>query len=103
MDGFGEEGSKCLEGTLGESRTSLDADKTEAQIPDSRSPVSRFGRETGRGFPVSRFGRERETGNPRFPIRPGTGNGAPIWPKIGKSGILIPFSTKHDPWAKCCL
>jgi hypothetical protein len=35
-----------------------------------------FCRETGREFiPVSRFG--RETGNPRFPIRPGTGNRGP--------------------------
>ena len=50
----------------------------EAQIPNSRSPDSRFGRESGRespipdsakfgnqGIPDSRFGRERESG-PRF-------------------------------------
>jgi len=30
----------------------------------------------GEGIPDSRFG--RETGNPRFPIRPGTGIGVPI-------------------------
>ncbi len=36
----------------------------------------------GEGNPDSRFGQNRESGNPRFPTR--------IWPKIGKSGILIP-------------
>jgi hypothetical protein len=32
--------------------------------------------------PDSRFGQNRESGNPRFPIS--------SWPKIGKSGILVP-------------
>ncbi len=58
------------------------------QIPNSRSPDSRFGRESGRE-PDSRFGQNRETGNrrfrifggnretgnPRFPIRPARGPG----------------------------
>ncbi len=76
----------------GRPRNAHIAQLSDARIPDSRSPASRFGRETGpgEGIPVSRFGQNRDSGNPRFPIRPGTGNGASIWPKIGKSGILIP-------------
>ncbi len=31
----------------------------------------------GQGIPVSRFGRETLAGQPRFPIRPGTGNRGP--------------------------
>ncbi len=37
--------------------------EADPEIPNSRSPDSRFG---------------RETGNPRFPIRPGPGIGVPI-------------------------
>jgi hypothetical protein len=37
---------------------------TDPEIPNSRSPDSRFGRESGEGIPDSRFGRNRESGNP---------------------------------------
>ncbi len=55
------------------------------QFPFPRFPIwpgigdSR--RESGEDIPDSRFGQNRESGNPRFPM---------IWPKIGKSGVLIP-------------
>ncbi len=35
-----------------------------AEIPNPRSPDSRFGRETGKGVPDSRLGRNRESGAP---------------------------------------
>ena len=37
---------------------------TDPEIPNSRSPDSRFGRETGKGIPDSRLGRNRESGTP---------------------------------------
>ncbi len=65
----------------------------DPEIPNSRPPDSRFGRETEREFPIpDRPGiGNRETG--RFPIRPGTGNRGPDWPQIGKSGIPCGVST----------
>jgi hypothetical protein len=45
----------------------------QAEIPNSRSPDSRFGRESGtpsEGIPDPRFGQNRESGNPRFPGLP---------------------------------
>jgi hypothetical protein len=40
----------------------------DPEIPNSRCPASRFGRETarGEGIPDSRLGRNRESGNPPF-------------------------------------
>ena len=83
----------------------------EAQIPDSRSPVFRFGRESGRespfpdsakigkrGFPVSRFGRDRESGNPRFPIpdsRPNRG------PDGGGPGTSWSGGRMGGQWPRC--
>jgi hypothetical protein len=61
------------------------------QFPFPRFPIWRqFWPGIGEGIPDSRFGQNRESGNPLFPIRPETGIGTPIWPKIGKSGMLIP-------------
>ncbi len=67
----------------------------DPEIPDSRSPDSRFGRETGREFPVpdSAGNGNREIPGPRFPIRPGNGNRGPDWPQLGKSGIPCGVST----------
>ena len=72
----------------------------DPEIPNSRSPDSRFGQETGREFPIpDRPGiGNRETG--RFPIRPGNGNRGPDWPQIGKSGIPCGVSTAG---LNCCL
>ena len=90
-------------GTGGTSRCFKFEAKSDPEIPNSRFPDSRFGRESGilagnrggnprfpirrespipesrpnRGFPNSRFGGNWETGNPRFPIRPGIGNRGP--------------------------
>ncbi len=38
--------------------------RTDPEIPNSRSPDSRFGRESGEGIPDSRLGRNREAGIP---------------------------------------
>jgi len=66
---------RAVAGFAAECRTPPDP-----EIPNSRSPDSRLGR-------------NRETGNCRFPIRPGTGIGVPIVPRIGKSGIPLCVST----------
>ncbi len=66
----------------------------DPEIPNSRSPDSRFGRESGRESPIPD---SAEIGNreiPRFPaIWPGIGNRGPDWPQIGKSGIPLRVST----------
>ncbi len=66
----------------------------DPEIPDSRSPDSRFGRESPRGGNSSPIPDSAGTGNreiPRFPIWPGIGNRGPDgdWPQIGKSGIPV--------------
>ncbi len=41
--------------------TSMTNLQSDPEIPNSRSPDSRFGRETGKGIPDSRFARNRES------------------------------------------
>ncbi len=66
----------------------------------------------GEAIPDSRFG--RETGNPRFPIRPGTGIGVPIrragdfcsglaTTRAKPGGPRIKFTSKgHSAWQLFC-
>jgi hypothetical protein len=86
-----------------------EAPRPDPEIPNSRSPDSRFGRESGipagnRGFPPGIPAGNRG-GNPRFP--PGIGEGIPdsrFGRKSGNRGYSSHVSsTKHDPGAKCCL
>jgi hypothetical protein len=65
----------------------------DPEIPNSRSPDSRFGRETGRELPIPDRPGIGNREIPRFPIRPGHGNRGPDWPQIGKSGIPRSVST----------
>ncbi len=69
----------------------------DPEIPNARSPDSRFGRETGPGdsetgpgreSPIPVPGRNRDTGNPPFPDsgREFTGIGVPIGRKSGNRG-----------------
>jgi hypothetical protein len=53
----------------------------DPEIPNSRPPDSRFGRETGAG---------KRGGNPRFPIRPGPGMGEPPFPDAAGNGKRAP-------------
>jgi hypothetical protein len=61
--------------------------RADPEIPNSRPPDSRFGRESGREFPTpDRPGiGNRESG--RFPIRPGTGNRGPDSASRGFPGL----------------
>jgi hypothetical protein len=71
----------------------------DPEIPNSRSPDSRFGRESGREFPVPDSAGNGNREIPRFPIRPGNGNRGPDWPQLGKSGIPCARGEYiwHDP------
>jgi hypothetical protein len=65
---------------------------------DSRSPHSRFGRETGRKSPFPDSARTGKQGTPVSPAdSAGNGNRGPSpdcqWPQIGKSGIPLCVST----------
>ncbi len=48
---------------------------SDPEIPDSRSPDSRFGKETEREFPIPDSAGNGNREFPRFPIRPGNGCG----------------------------
>ena len=63
-----------------------DSDQTRKLVPNSRSPDSRFGRETGRESPDSRLGRNREWGNSPLPDSAGTGNRGPGTGNRGPAG-----------------
>jgi hypothetical protein len=97
--------------------------QADPEIPNSRFPDSRFGRESGilagnrggnprfpirrespipdsrpnRGFPNSRFGGNWETGNPRFPIRPGIGNRGPRPTRMAAGRGFPGLSTGFQP------
>ena len=59
------------------------ASDPDPEIPNSRSPDSRFGGETGR--------------EPPFPDSAGNGKRGPDWPQIGKSGMPLCASTAGAP------
>jgi hypothetical protein len=80
----------------------------DPEIPNSdcnsRSPHSRFGRETGTsGIPDSSSRLRPESGNrePPFPDSAGNGNRGPDWPQIGKSGMPLCVSTACTILGSC--
>ena len=69
----------------------------DPEIPNSRSPDSRFGRESGRESPIPDSAGIGNREIPRFPIWPGIGNRGPDWPKSGNRAYPLCEYIMHDP------